>query len=176
MITLSQTPVVMARMKMKAITTSEDSQSSRFVGHDTLLASALTPAKYSCVLLSLLICFILHCWQGRRESNPHRRFWRPLHCHCATTLKIGAKTLLGFLVGRALTAAGAELHLLETLSSRLFITSRGVVTALALGARQNREITHFSSLLSVLYDLEPTRRPDRPLSAGADGQASHRRP
>ena len=95
---------------------------------------------------------------------------------CYYPKKIGAKTLLGFLVGRALTAAGAELHLLETLGGRLLVTGRGVVTALALGARQNREITHFNSLLSVFDASEPTRRPDRPLSVGADGRASHRRP
>ena len=50
---------------------------------------------------------------------------------CYYPKEIGAKTLLGFLVGRALTAAGAELHLLETLGDSRFVTSRRIVSALA---------------------------------------------
>ena len=58
--------------------------------------------------------------------------------------------LLNFLVNRVLAVEGAILHLLEPLRHRALVARRGVVAALALGARQNREITHFISLLSVL--------------------------
>ena len=46
--------------------------------------------------------------------------------------------LFRFLVSGALLAVRAELRLLQTLRSRLFITGRRVVAVLALSARQYR--------------------------------------
>ena len=58
-----------------------------------------------------------------------------------------------------LTAAGAELHLLKTLGSRLFIPGGVVVAPLALTACQYRDITHFESSFVFLSSFqEPIRR------------------
>ena len=78
-------------------------------------------------------------------------------------------------MSRALTAEGAELHLFQTLRHRLFVTGRGVVPALAFAARQNREITHFLVLSSLLFsqplrDSDPARSPGSTTSAGIAGR------